>query len=80
MKMLITGGAGFIGSHLCEKYTKDGHTVICLDNFMNGNLTILSAVPIGDTHQGRSPVEADPVGLKHHLIEPRRAANIELSL
>lgn len=38
MKMLITGGAGFMGSHLCEKYTKEKHTVICLDNFMNGNL------------------------------------------
>ena len=39
MRILITGGAGFIGSHLCEKYTKEGHTVLCLDNFMNGNLT-----------------------------------------
>lgn len=39
MKMLITGGAGFIGSHLCDKYTKAGHTVLCLDNFMSGNLT-----------------------------------------
>ncbi len=38
MKMLITGGAGFIGSHLCDKYTKEGHTVLCLDNFMSGNL------------------------------------------
>ena len=38
MKILITGGAGFIGSHLCDKYTKDGHTVLCLDNFMNGNV------------------------------------------
>jgi len=38
MKMLITGGAGFVGSHLCDKYTKAGHTVICLDNFMSGNL------------------------------------------
>lgn len=38
MKILITGGAGFIGSHLCEKYTKEGHTVLCFDNFMNGNL------------------------------------------
>ncbi|MBI4594857.1 MAG: GDP-mannose 4,6-dehydratase [Candidatus Tectomicrobia bacterium] len=38
MKLLITGGAGFIGSHLCEKYTKEGHVVICLDNFMNGDL------------------------------------------
>jgi UDP-glucose 4-epimerase len=38
MKILITGGAGFVGSHLCEKYTKKGDTVLCLDNFMNGNL------------------------------------------
>lgn len=38
MKILITGGAGFIGSHLCEKYTKEGHTMLCLDNFMSGNL------------------------------------------
>ena len=38
MKILITGGAGFIGSHLCDKYVKNGDTVLCLDNFMNGNL------------------------------------------
>jgi len=38
MRILITGGAGFIGSHLCEKYVKEKHTVICLDNFMSGNL------------------------------------------
>ena len=38
MKILITGGAGFIGSHLCDKYIKEGHTVLCLDNFMSGDL------------------------------------------
>lgn len=38
MKILITGGAGFIGSHLCDKYTREGHTVLCLDNFLSGNL------------------------------------------
>jgi UDP-glucose 4-epimerase len=38
MKIMITGGAGFIGSHLCDKYTGEDHTVICLDNFMSGNL------------------------------------------
>jgi len=38
MKMLITGGAGFIGSHLCEKYTREGQSVLCLDNFSSGNL------------------------------------------
>jgi UDP-glucose 4-epimerase len=38
MRILITGGAGFIGSYLCEKYTKEAHTVLCLDNFLSGNL------------------------------------------
>jgi len=38
MKILITGGAGFIGSHLCDKYTGDKHAVHCLDNFLSGNL------------------------------------------
>jgi UDP-glucuronate decarboxylase len=30
---LITGGAGFIGSHLCERLLKMGHNVTCIDNF-----------------------------------------------
>jgi UDP-glucose 4-epimerase len=38
VKILITGGAGFIGSHLCDRFVKDSHSVLCLDNFMNGNL------------------------------------------
>jgi UDP-glucose 4-epimerase len=38
MRLLITGGCGFVGSHLCEKYIKDGHTVLCLDNFLSGSL------------------------------------------
>ncbi len=32
-RVLVTGGAGFLGSHLCERLTGDGHDVICLDNF-----------------------------------------------
>lgn len=36
-KILITGGAGFIGSHLCERLLKDGRRVICLDNFFTGS-------------------------------------------
>jgi UDP-glucuronate decarboxylase len=36
MRILVTGGAGFIGSHLCERLLADGHEVICLDNFFTG--------------------------------------------
>ena len=36
MKILVTGGAGFIGSNLCEKLLQDGHEVVCLDNFSTG--------------------------------------------
>ena len=37
MRILITGGAGFIGSHLCERLLAEGHEVICLDNFFTGS-------------------------------------------
>lgn len=36
-KILVAGGAGFIGFHLCKKLLKDGHTVICLDNLSTGS-------------------------------------------
>lgn len=37
MKILVTGGAGFLGSHLCERLLEKGHEVICLDNFFTGS-------------------------------------------
>ena len=36
-RILITGGAGFIGSYLCERFLDDGDEVICMDNFITGN-------------------------------------------
>ena len=36
-RILITGGAGFLGSHLCERLLDEGHHVICMDNFFTGN-------------------------------------------
>lgn len=36
MRILITGGAGFLGSHLCERLLGEGHDVLCLDNFFTG--------------------------------------------
>lgn len=37
MRILVTGGAGFIGSHLCERLVSEGHDVLCLDNFFTGS-------------------------------------------
>jgi len=37
MRVLVTGGAGFIGSHLCERLINDGQEVLCLDNFFTGS-------------------------------------------
>ncbi|MBI4665963.1 MAG: SDR family oxidoreductase [Nitrospinae bacterium] len=36
-RTLITGGAGFIGSHLCERFLSEGHEVVCVDNFITGS-------------------------------------------
>ena len=36
MNVLVTGGAGFLGSHLCDRLIKDSHRVICLDNYFTG--------------------------------------------
>jgi UDP-glucuronate decarboxylase len=42
MKLLVTGGAGFLGSHLCEKLLDLGHDVICVDNFFTGSKSNIS--------------------------------------
>ena len=36
MRILVTGGAGFLGSHLCDRLIQDGHEVLCMDNFFTG--------------------------------------------
>lgn len=37
MRVLITGGAGFLGSHLCDRFLAEGHTVVAMDNLITGN-------------------------------------------
>ncbi len=60
MRILITGGAGFIGSHLCERLLGDGHDVICLDNFFTGRRD--NVLHLMDNHRFEL--------LRHDVIEP----------
>ncbi|MBW4697951.1 MAG: SDR family oxidoreductase [Aphanocapsa lilacina HA4352-LM1] len=60
MRILVTGGAGFIGSHLCERLVGAGHEVLCLDNFYTGsrlNIAPLLAHPRFEL-------------IRHDVIEP----------
>lgn len=60
MRILVTGGAGFIGSHLCERLLSEGHDVLCLDNFFTGRRTNISHLL--DEHRFEL--------LRHDVIEP----------
>ena len=37
MRVLVTGGAGFLGSHLCDRFISEGHEVVALDNLLTGS-------------------------------------------
>lgn len=48
-RILVTGGTGFLGSHLCERLLHEGHEVVCVDNFYTGrrsNIAHLLTVPL----------------------------------
>jgi UDP-glucuronate decarboxylase len=60
MRILVTGGAGFIGSHLCERLIKEGHDVICLDNFFTGRRE--NIIPLLDNPRFEL--------IRHDVIEP----------
>lgn len=60
MRTLVTGGAGFLGSHLCDRLLKDGHDVICLDNFFTGRKSNIAHL------HGRPDFEL----VRHDVIDP----------
>ena len=60
MRALVTGGAGFLGSHLCERLLRDGHEVICLDNFFSGKRANIQHL------QGHPGFEF----IRHDIVEP----------
>lgn len=62
MRILVTGGAGFLGSHLCERLLKDGHEVVCLDNFFTGRKGNIQHLI------GRIDFEA----VRHDVIDPMK--------
>ena len=60
MRILVTGGAGFIGSHLCERLLADGHDVLCLDNFFTGRR--VNIIKLLDNHRFEL--------IRHDVIQP----------
>jgi UDP-glucuronate decarboxylase len=60
MRILVTGGAGFIGSHLCERLLGDGNDVLCLDNFFTGRRA--NILKLLDNHRFEL--------IRHDVIEP----------
>ncbi|MBM4308019.1 MAG: NAD-dependent epimerase/dehydratase family protein [Deltaproteobacteria bacterium] len=70
--ILVTGGAGFIGSHLCERLLKEGHSVVCLDNFdsyYDPSIKIRNVEQISKKFPGLFTVVTGDIRNRDHLTE-----------
>src|SRR5256885_2059402 len=72
---LVTGGAGFLGSHLCDELLGRGHRVICVDNFETGSLTNIEHIRVPEfVHLNVDIIEPygveEPVDFVYHLASP----------
>ena len=65
--ILVTGGAGFIGSHLCGRLLSDNHKVICLDNLFTGSLKNIEQFKKNNNFEF----------VRHDIIEPYFRENID---
>ena len=68
MKTLITGGAGFIGSHLCKRLIDEGNHVVCLDNLYTGSLTNIAGLLNNKNFEF----------IEHDVIEPFEIKGLDL--
>src|SRR5690349_8733732 len=72
---LVTGGAGFLGSHLCDELLRRGHRVICVDNLETGSLRNIEHIRTGDFVFLQSDIVEpyyveEPVDVVYHLASP----------
>src|SRR5688572_29298564 len=72
---LVTGGAGFLGSHLCDELLRRGHRVICVDNFETGSLANIAHIRVPEfVHLHADIIDPfyvdEPVDLVYHFASP----------
>src|ERR1700684_994716 len=72
---LVTGGAGFLGSHLCDELLARGHRVICIDNLETGSLANIAHIRSDKfVHRGIDIIEPyyvdEPIDFVYHLASP----------
>lgn len=74
MRIMVTGGAGFIGSHLCERLVAEGHEVVCLDNLCTGDLRNIGRLEDDTNFRFVLADAAEPINMEvdavAHLASP----------